>query len=130
MYCKYCGTEVSEGSLYCQSCGMPVGEEKSGEVPVREEERGTKPSNYLLLGILTTLFCCFPFGIVSIIYSSKTDDAWRAGDYDGARSFSRKARRFALWGMFWIVVVFVLYIIVVLVISLVLNEPIQELFDI
>ena len=52
----------------------------------------TQPDNFLVWAILGTLFCCLPFGIVSIVYASKVDRLWYAGDYDGAKDAARKAR--------------------------------------
>lgn len=51
-----------------------------------------KPSNYLALAILSTIFCCLPFGIVSIVFASKVDNQWYSGDYDGAVESARKAK--------------------------------------
>lgn len=58
------------------------------------------PSNYLVLGILTTIFCCLPFGIVSIVFSSKVNSLWARGDFEGARVASVKARRYGLFALF------------------------------
>lgn len=58
--------------------------------------RQAKPQNWLWLGICTTILCCLPFGIVSIVYASKVDSCWGTGDYQGAVSNSEKAK---MWGM-------------------------------
>lgn len=55
-----------------------------------------KPDSYLWLGILTTILCCLPFGIVSIVYASKVDSLWFAGYHDEARANSEKAKN---WGI-------------------------------
>ena len=47
--------------------------------------------NYLVWAILTTLFCCLPLGVVSIVYASQVDGRRAAGDLPGAYSASRKA---------------------------------------
>lgn len=52
--------------------------------------------NHLLLGILTTLFCCLPFGIVSIVYAIQVNSAMAVGHYKMAQIASEKAR---YWGM-------------------------------
>ena len=57
---------------------------------------GHKPDNHLVWAILTTIFCCLPFGIVSIVYSTKVDPAWNMGDQLGAEENSRKAKNWAL----------------------------------
>jgi len=53
--------------------------------------------NHLVWAILTTLFCCLPFGIVSIVYASQVDGKRAAGDINGAREASRKAGLWAIW---------------------------------
>lgn len=55
-----------------------------------------KPDSYLVWGILTTLFCCLPFGIVSIVYASKVDSLYAVGRYDEAVDASLKAKNWAL----------------------------------
>jgi len=55
-----------------------------------------KIPNYLIWAILCTLCCCLPGGIVSIVYSTKVDSLVGAGDIEGARDASNKAK---LWAM-------------------------------
>lgn len=52
----------------------------------------TPPDNHLVAAILTTLFCCLPFGIVSIVKSSQVNSKWQAGDYQGAIQSSEEAK--------------------------------------
>jgi len=69
--------------------------------------------NYLAQAILTTLFCCLPAGIVSIVFASQVNGKLAAGDYPGALDSSQKARTWA-WVSFgvglaaaavWVIVV-------------------------
>jgi len=53
--------------------------------------------NNLVWAILTTLFCCLPLGIVSIVYAAQVDGKRAAGDLAGAREAARKAGLWALW---------------------------------
>lgn len=55
-----------------------------------------KPSSHLVWAILTTLFCCLPFGIVSIVQAAKVDSLWTAGDYAGAQAASDRAKKWAI----------------------------------
>lgn len=55
-----------------------------------------KPDNCLVWAILTTVLCCLPFGIVSIVYASKVDSEWALGHYDEAEDAARKARTWAI----------------------------------
>ena len=59
------------------------------------------PTNYLVFAILTTIFCCWVFGIVSIIYAAQVNSKWYAGDYQGAINSSRNAKTWA-WVAFGI----------------------------
>jgi predicted secreted protein len=51
--------------------------------------------NYLVQAILTTIFCCLPFGIVSIVYAAQVNGKVAAGDHAGALESSRNARMWA-----------------------------------
>jgi ABC-type Fe3+ transport system permease subunit len=53
------------------------------------------PPNYLVWAILSTILCCLPFGIVSIVYAAQVNSKWTAGDYEGAESASRNAKIWA-----------------------------------
>lgn len=77
-----------------------------------------KPDNYLVWAILSTLFCCLPLGIVSIVYASKVDNLYSAGDYLGAQDASKKAKNFAMWGAIIGVIGIVLYILLIVVLGL------------
>jgi len=50
------------------------------------------PSNHLELAIITTILCCLPVGIVSIVYASQVNTRYNAGDYEGAEMASKNAR--------------------------------------
>lgn len=54
------------------------------------------PSSYMWLGILSTLLCCLPLGIVSIVYASKVNTLWLSGHYEEAKKASDKAQD---WGI-------------------------------
>lgn len=73
-------------------------------------QRPPKPDNYLVWAILSTLFCCLPLGIVSIVFSSKVDGQYNAGDYMGAQDSANKAKNFAMWGAIIGVVGLIIYI--------------------
>ena len=53
------------------------------------------PGNYLAPAILTTLFCCLPFGIVSIVKASQVNSLWSSGRYEEAQRASADAKRWA-----------------------------------
>ncbi len=56
---------------------------------------GPKPANYLVWAILSTLFCCLPFGVVSIVFAAQVDGKFNGGDYAGAVASSEAAKKWA-----------------------------------
>ena len=58
---------------------------------------GAPPQNYLVWAILSTVFCCLPLGVVSIVFAAQVNGKWAAGDVAGAAESSAKAKRFATW---------------------------------
>lgn len=78
---------------------------------------GPKPNNYLVWAILSTLFCCLPLGIASIVFAAQVDGKYNSGDYAGALESSEKAKKFAMWGAIAGVVVTVLYVLFIVVVA-------------
>lgn len=70
-----------------------------------------KPETNLVWGILTTILCCLPLGIVSIVKASKVDSLWAQGDYAGAQAASEDAKKWAIYSAIAGVVFSVLYLI-------------------
>lgn len=54
------------------------------------------PPSYLVFGILTTLFCFLPFGVVSIVKGASVASLWMQGRYEEAYRASRAARNWAI----------------------------------
>ncbi len=59
------------------------------------QQPSSPPPNYLVWAILTTIFCCLPFGIISIIYAAQVNSKWVAGDLTGAQVSSKNAKTWA-----------------------------------
>jgi hypothetical protein len=57
-----------------------------------------EPDNYLVWAILCTVLCCLPFGIVSIVYSTRVSGLWAQGRYAEAKSASDSAKKWAIIG--------------------------------
>ena len=119
VYCTNCGEdlEIPEDStdqeLECPSCGIeleiPRKEGVSRAVgvlknitppviistPMVKSPSFNKPKNFLTTAIVTTLCCCLPLGIVSIVYASQVDSKFNAGDYQGAINASNNAKMWA-----------------------------------
>jgi predicted RNA-binding Zn-ribbon protein involved in translation (DUF1610 family) len=88
--CPECGEMIIAGAAKCRFCGAVF------DPRLRSTSRmgryQTPPPNYLVQAILTTLFCCLPFGIVAIVFASQVNGKAMAGDMQGAISASDSAR--------------------------------------
>lgn len=69
--------------------------------------------NHLVWAILSTLFCCLPFGVVSIVFAAQVDGKRAAGDIAGAEDASRKAKLWAIVSAACALVPLVLYLLFV-----------------
>ena len=78
---------------------------------------GPPPANNLVWAILTTLFCCLPLGVASIVFAAQVNGKWNSGDFAGAQQSADKAKKFAMWsaiiGVIWIVVVIIIEVAVI-----------------
>jgi len=83
---------------------------------------GAPPPNHLVWAILSTLFCCLPLGVVSIVFAAQVNSKYTAGDLAGAEESSRKARTFALWSTIVGVVLLVLYVLLFVVLGVAAND--------
>ncbi|MCM4165819.1 MULTISPECIES: CD225/dispanin family protein [unclassified Arenibacter] len=66
-----------------------------------------KPNNYLVLAIISTVFCCLIPGIVSIVNAAKVNEAYALGQYEQAERASKNAKTWAIVGiaiagLFWL----------------------------
>ena len=69
-----------------------------------------KVPNYLIPAIISAI-CCFPLGIISIIFAAQVNSKVTAGDVAGALNASKKAKMFSyifiglgivVWGCYFI----------------------------
>ena len=75
------------------------------------------PPNHLVWAILSTLFCCLPLGIVSIVFAAQVEGKHSSGDVAGAMESSRKAKLFAMISAGVGLAAIVLYIIFIVVLG-------------
>jgi predicted secreted protein len=75
---------------------------------------GVQPNNNLVWAILTTLFCCLPLGIVSIVKSTQVSGLWAQGQYAEAQKAADDAKKWAMWSAIVGAVVIVIYLIIAL----------------
>ncbi len=55
-----------------------------------------QPKNYLIEAILVTIFCCQPFGIVSIVYAAQVNSKFALGNFEGANNASKSAKNWMI----------------------------------
>lgn len=76
--------------------GAPPSGQQWQQPPYGGQAGGQQVPNHLVWSILTTIFCCMPLGIVSIVFSTQVGTKQAQGDYAGAMESSRKARTWAI----------------------------------
>ena len=74
------------------------------------ENQPQRPPNYLAVAIITTILCCLPAGIVSIVYSTKVNSEYDRGNYQATERASKNAKTWAIVSAVAAVVVFIIYI--------------------
>jgi uncharacterized BrkB/YihY/UPF0761 family membrane protein len=70
------------------------------------------PQNHLAMAIISTLLCCQPFGIVSIVYAAQVNSKYAAGDYEGAQRSSKNAKT---WWIVSVVAALAVWLILILI---------------
>lgn len=74
------------------------------------------PDNYLALAIISTIFCCLPFGVVSIVYATQVESLYLQGRYEEAVDKSNKAFKWAIAAAATIAAIMMLYVLILLII--------------
>ena len=101
----------------------PPGAPPPGGPPPGQQPAGVqKPASNLVWAILTTLFCCLPFGVVSIVFAARVDSAFANGDYAGAESASQNAKRWAIFSALAAIILWILGVFFIVVIGVSLPD--------
>lgn len=77
-------------------------------------EKRINTTMYMVLSILTTLCCCLPLGIASIVYATKISSAQNAGQFAEAEEYAKKAKMFMIIGVVVGFIVTIIYSVVVI----------------
>ena len=99
--------QYNQHSSYNQN---PYGQRNDGINEVRP-----MPKNWLVESILVTVMCCLVFGLVGIIYATKVESLYYAGDYEGAEQAAKNAKMWTAIGFFSVLVIGILYVFAILV---------------
>ena len=88
MYCPNCQIQAEENASFCANCGTVLIPGQPQHIP-----------NHLVWAILSTICsticCCIPTGIVSIVYAARVNGLVAAGDFAKARQASENAKMWA-----------------------------------
>ena len=76
------------------------------------------PDNHLVWAILSTIFCCLPFGVVSIVYAAQVESLYLQGRYEEAVDKSNKAFKWAIASAATIAAIMMLYVLILLIIMI------------
>lgn len=106
MFCPNCGVQQPDNAFACSQCGAPLSgrpqiPQSVAPHPMQGGAQGGQllpPPSYLAGAILVTLFCCLPFGIVSIVFASQVSGHIASGNLAAAQEASRKAATWMWWG--------------------------------
>ncbi|XP_033124560.1 proline rich transmembrane protein 1B-like [Anneissia japonica] len=80
----------------------------------------TRPENYLVMAILVTLCCCFPFGLIGVAYSISSSNRFDSGDDAGAMAAANLAKKWSITGLVFGIVIIVLSLTFVILVNTVL----------
>ena len=69
------------------------------------------PPNDLVWAILSTVLCCLPLGVASIVFSTQVNSKWALGDVQGAQEASAKAKKFAIWSAIAWAILAIIYVV-------------------
>lgn len=132
-FCPKCGAQVADGTTFCPNCGYKLSEaqpvstppqpqpQPQSQSPSQSPSQATTPNskpcpdNYLVYAILTTLFCCLPFGIAGIVKAAQVSTKYQAGDYEGAVQASADAKKWSqialICGIVWVALYFIIVVV-------------------
>ena len=115
MLCQKCGFNLPDGASVCQNCGFAVGQANYQQANYQQanyQQANYQQANYQQANcqqpiyceeiktyfpqaILLMIFCCLPFGIVSLVYSSRVNRFLARNDYIHARQASTRSKIWA-----------------------------------
>ena len=91
---------------------------ETGAAASVQKPEAEKPANFLPWAILSTLFCCLPFGIVAIVYSTQVDSYWFSGNREAAFRSAKRARTWTWVSVGVAVGCWVIYLLLAVVLGL------------
>lgn len=72
------------------------------------------PDNHLTWAIISTLLCCWPFGVAAIVNATKVDKYWLAGHKEEAYKAASNAKKWADISLYVAIACWVVYFLIIL----------------
>lgn len=91
---------------------------QASPMDIDERLRYARPASGLIWAILATIFCCLPCGVVAIVYAARVEYLWDIGNYERAMSAAKNARNWTLVSVFSSVILWILYMILVMTLTI------------
>lgn len=86
----------AQSTAYQQNHGTTYQQQDQRQYDYNQQPPMIKPDSGLVWAILSTVLCCLPFGIVSIVYATKVDTLWYENRFNEACDAAHKAKMWAL----------------------------------
>lgn len=87
----------------------------------QQPQQQLPPDSHMAWAIVSTLLCCWPFGIPAIVNAAKVDKLWFSGYHQAALEASRKAKMWANISAIIGILIVVCYLLMVFISAL--NAP-------
>ncbi|MBR5350596.1 MAG: CD225/dispanin family protein [Prevotella sp.] len=132
-FCSNCGSSLKENSLFCPVCGQRVGvvlkvQQQDSFVTSDKfkETKPFKPNNNMTLAILTTCFCCVPFGVYAIVLANKVDTLYYSGEYELAEMAAKDSKKWSIIGILSTFTLYILCFVIGIVLAIMTDGEIFE----
>ena len=81
---------------------------------INTESKPPMPPTQIVWAILTTIFCCLPIGLVSMVKSVQVSSRYVNGDIAGSEAASKSAARWSIAAtvigiVIWVVIIVLMY---------------------
>lgn len=76
------------------------------------------PKNWMIEAVLLSIFCCSPISVVGIFYALKVERLYNAKEYDASVRASNLARNWALLGIMFLPVCYIIFVFCTMVLGI------------
>ena len=131
MFCTKCGKDIPENASFCPSCAAPVNVQYQQQTafaqqPVTPQQTAAiqepaKVTDWLIPGIIATVCCCLPLGVVSIVFAAQANSQAQQGNYEEAQKTADKAKLFFILSIVLGLIGVVLYIFLQIIMAAAAN---------